>query len=418
MKKMSLAEFDPVLASQWHPVKNGDLQPEDVTQKTQSKAWWVCPVNPEHEWEASIRNRAVLKAGCPYCAGIARSPAPGKSIADLFPKLAKEWHPTKNGDLTPHDVSKGSSRRVWWQCLDDPTHVWDATVVTRTNPHSKQLCPYCSGYRVTEKNSLAKIYPKIAKEWHKEKNGGLSPDDVSKASAQKVWWQCAENPDHFWQAQVKNRTLLGSGCPICNSLRLQEGVRESAQSNSDSLEMFRESMKAVRKLSEQKFLEHPRLKQPLYRMLYASSITAMETYLSDTFQQQVLRNPDLTTLLLTTDRELKKRNYSITEIIDWHENAHQKASEHLYDIVWHNLGKVRHMYKTVLGVKFPEDMDAMFKAVMKRHDCVHRNGKTKNGSLHRLRQSDLESVFSKIEAFVLIIDEQVKAKEWFTQVSG
>jgi len=271
---------------------------------------------------------------------------------------------------------------------------------------------------VTDKNSLAKLYPDIAKEWHPAKNGELTPGDVSKASAKKVWWQCPGNPDHFWQAQVKNRTLLGSGCPICNSLRLQEGVREAAQSNSDSFEMFQESMKAVRKLSEQKFLEHPRLKQPLYRMLYASSITAMETYLSDTFHQQVLRNSNLTTLLLTTDPELRKRNYSITDVIDWHENAQGKAFEHLCDIVWHNLGKVRCMYRAVLEVKFPSDMDAVFKAVIVRHDLVHRNGKTKDGSLHRLKQSSLESVFSKIEAFVSFVDEQVKEKAWFSQVGG
>lgn len=104
------------------------------------------------------------------------------------------------------------------------------------------------------------------------------------------------------------------------------------------------------------------------------------------------------------------------DVIDWHENAQAKASDHLYDVVWHNLGKVRCMYKTVLEVKFPSDMDAIFKAVIVRHDLVHRNGKTKGGSLHRFKQSDLKSVFSKIEAFISLVDEQVKEKEWFSQV--
>ena len=29
------------------------------------------------------------------------------------PELAKEWHPTKNGNLTPVDVSTGSNKNVW-----------------------------------------------------------------------------------------------------------------------------------------------------------------------------------------------------------------------------------------------------------------------------------------------------------------
>ena len=31
LKKYSLARLKPILASQWHPTKNGDLTPEDVT---------------------------------------------------------------------------------------------------------------------------------------------------------------------------------------------------------------------------------------------------------------------------------------------------------------------------------------------------------------------------------------------------
>ncbi|MFR4757130.1 MAG: zinc-ribbon domain-containing protein [Evtepia gabavorous] len=34
----------------------------------------------------------------------------------LYPALARQWHPTKNGGLTPAAVAPGSRRRVWWQC--------------------------------------------------------------------------------------------------------------------------------------------------------------------------------------------------------------------------------------------------------------------------------------------------------------
>ena len=37
-------------------------------------------------------------------------------LATLHPALAKEWHPTKNGNLKPGDVSPGSSKKVWWLC--------------------------------------------------------------------------------------------------------------------------------------------------------------------------------------------------------------------------------------------------------------------------------------------------------------
>ena len=39
----SLAEVNPQLASQWHPVNNGDLTPYDVFPKASRKVWWLCP---------------------------------------------------------------------------------------------------------------------------------------------------------------------------------------------------------------------------------------------------------------------------------------------------------------------------------------------------------------------------------------
>lgn len=29
-----------------------------------------------------------------------------KSLAETHPEVSKQWHPTKNGDLTPYDVTK------------------------------------------------------------------------------------------------------------------------------------------------------------------------------------------------------------------------------------------------------------------------------------------------------------------------
>ena len=45
------------------------------------------------------------------------------------PRVAKEWHPTKNGKLTPRDVVFGSARVVWWKCPEGRDHEWRVAVV-------------------------------------------------------------------------------------------------------------------------------------------------------------------------------------------------------------------------------------------------------------------------------------------------
>ena len=34
-----------------------------------------------------------------------------KSLAENYPEIAKQWHPTKNGNLTPYDFSYGSKKK-------------------------------------------------------------------------------------------------------------------------------------------------------------------------------------------------------------------------------------------------------------------------------------------------------------------
>jgi len=34
------------------------------------------------------------------------------SLAETHPELAKQWHPSKNGELSPEIVSKGSNKKA------------------------------------------------------------------------------------------------------------------------------------------------------------------------------------------------------------------------------------------------------------------------------------------------------------------
>lgn len=69
------------------------------------------------------------------------------TLSESHPKLAEEWHPTKNGALTPEQVVAGSRQKVWWRCLKIPSHEWPAAPVDRTQGGPYFLgsgCPVCS----------------------------------------------------------------------------------------------------------------------------------------------------------------------------------------------------------------------------------------------------------------------------------
>jgi len=77
--------------------------------------------------------------GCGICHG--KQVGLSNCLATKNPELAKEWHRTFNGDLTPYDVTFCSNKEVWWQCKDNPIHVWQAKISNRKNGKG---CPECS----------------------------------------------------------------------------------------------------------------------------------------------------------------------------------------------------------------------------------------------------------------------------------
>ena len=103
-------------------------------------------------------------------------------LATVNPVLAKEWHPTKNGNLNPEDITSGSSKEVWWLCPKG--HSYSMVVNQRTKRGYD--CPYCSGHRVLKGiNDLATTNPDLAKEWNYDKNIDLTPYDVTAGSRKK-----------------------------------------------------------------------------------------------------------------------------------------------------------------------------------------------------------------------------------------
>ena len=196
--------FNPSLAKEWHPKKNGILTPMDVTAGSRKKVWWRCLRG--HEWNAAVSSRSKGH-GCPYCAGLKASNENCLQIHN--PVLAKEWHPTKNGSLTPRDVTVSSSKKVWWQCSNG--HEWEAQI---SNRNSGRGCAECSGRKVNDENCLQTLRPILAKEWHPTKNGSLTAKDLTVGSSKKVWWQCSRG--HEWEAAIYSRNS-GRGCPYCHS---------------------------------------------------------------------------------------------------------------------------------------------------------------------------------------------------------
>lgn len=194
----------PDLMNIWHPTKNTNISPHNISHGYNKHVWWLCHCG--YEWHSYIYN--TTSSSCPACNN--RVVTKKNSLELNMPKLVSEWDYSKN-TIDISTVVIGSGKKVWWIC-SCCSHEWKARICDRTS--RGHGCPKCANSKIPSHiNSLEALRPDIAHEWHSTKNGNLTPANVFCNSNIQVWWQCKNG--HEWFTNLKNR-IAGTGCPKCN----------------------------------------------------------------------------------------------------------------------------------------------------------------------------------------------------------
>lgn len=134
-----LASRYPQIAAEWDTARNAPLTPEQVSPYSNRRVWWRCALG--HEWKTAVYTRTHAASGCPYCSGH-KVLAGFNDLVTLVPEVAAQWHPTRNGTLTPQMVTPGSKKYAWWLCPEG--HVWRAIIGSRAGAR-RCGCPVCAG---------------------------------------------------------------------------------------------------------------------------------------------------------------------------------------------------------------------------------------------------------------------------------
>lgn len=103
------------------------------------KLKWQCLKDDCGEIFEASWNNVQSGWGCGYCAG--KKVGLSNCLAIKSPELAKQWHPVKNKQLTPYDITINSHKYVWWKCLECG-HEWFVSPNSRINNNTG--CPQCN----------------------------------------------------------------------------------------------------------------------------------------------------------------------------------------------------------------------------------------------------------------------------------
>lgn len=201
----------PDIAREWNYELNESV-PDAYLPFSNQVVFWECP-KCKSTYDKMINQRTGDDEGCPYCSG--KRVNETNCLSKTHPYLALEWDYTKNGDLTPNDVTKGSHDKVWWICERD--HSYPKMVYDRVGGGG---CPTCyelygryKPKKAKKENSLAIKKPEIAKQWHPTKNGDTSPYQVGAYARKEYWWLCENG--HEWLKSPNSRR--SSKCLFCKN---------------------------------------------------------------------------------------------------------------------------------------------------------------------------------------------------------
>jgi hypothetical protein len=157
----------------------------------------------------------------------------------LYPEIAKYWHPSLNGDISPGTVGVGSKTTYWWKCKKGHEYKSDIW-----NKISGKDCRSCAGFMATVGvDDFPTKHPELAKLIDTRIHGKDDLIGVHSRSETSFNWVCPLG--HTWNQNVKElvkkqkdlalivpttsfgpaSTISSQGCPI---LRMSGTMKKMA----------------------------------------------------------------------------------------------------------------------------------------------------------------------------------------------
>ncbi|EKF9799788.1 hypothetical protein O1D18_003415 [Vibrio cholerae] len=235
------------------------------------------------------------------------------------------------------------------------------------------------------KDYLFEMQELQADEWIRER---LSDDSLDEDSDeyQELAEEYSNYQEHLreeaeWQAELQ--WLKDNGSSNIHSIFVSE---------LDALRiMFDSNLNNPQKKA---FLLHTNI---VVKMSYAYAVTLLESYLGDTLRALISQDEQLLKNALRKFKVLK--NVKLADVAETDLDIKSLVLRYVGDVLYHNIPNAIEMYEQVLGVKLEIDISKVIKITKLRHDIVHRNGRTIDGSTISIGAQDFTQAISDIKEF-------------------
>lgn len=280
--------------------KNNSIKPDEIVCGSNSRVHFICHICG-HRWTTKLYARTKQNTDCPICKRRSKTSFPEQAIYFYMKKYFEDsisgdrkvldgkeldiyipskkigieydgdpWHKDRKLDFIKEKLCKEKNIKLiriresnsnYSSCDDIYVYKYQNwseldTIIKLilekmniTNPvvniEKDEYIIKEQFYSIIKNNSLAEMYPEIAKEWHPTKNGKITPEQISSETHDSYYWICPKCGAEY-KAMVKNRVRVGSGCKVCGQITTAKKQMIKVI-NLDTGEVFENSTKAAKK---------------------------------------------------------------------------------------------------------------------------------------------------------------------------
>ena len=269
-----------------------------------------------------------------------------------------------------------------------------------------------------EYNPLAEY---ITLKWHCPKCGTENESDAFSVptpnyvaethhdSIESEWYEdCCSNCDHCINVELYNGFYGGTLEVDLNNEEVLDIDIEYPEEDDAwyDKELFDTTHADVIKVMEKIDSIDEDMKFYLYKLLYANLITSMEAYLSDTLIKYVTETDEYLRKFTETYKPFKNQTFTTDDIFNRMDHLKDIVKGELRGLMYHNLPKIKPIFMDSMGIDIGVIKD-LYKAVLIRHDIVHRNGKDKEGKEHVITKENVEQLCTQVNDFIYNIERQL-----------
>jgi len=157
-------------------------------------------------------------------------------------------------------------------------------------------------------------------------------------------------------------------------------------------------------------VSNKQIRETLNRQIFIGIIGTLEAFLSEVFVNLVNDNHEYMVNFVENFPAFKKRQFSLSEIFKEKDKIHSTVKDEMLSVIYHNLPVVSNMYRDTFNIEFP-NFKEVYQLVLKRHDLVHRNGKSKNGDVTIVDQPLIEKALLETGLLADQIAEKIKLEQ-------